>query len=170
MAVVGIDISSRALHVCTLAEDTNEATVHVVRLDIERGDALARVRRLRDRMPARTAYRDAGVTLIAIEKPFFAGSVNGLAPLLIVYGALIACLPPDLPIMELRADDWRAECSLPKRGAKSVLKKAAIDYARVCWANPPQIIDDNTADAWCIAWAAREIDIRAGRPSVDAAA
>lgn len=170
MAVAGIDFSTKAIHIVTLAEDTNEADIHVVRLDLERGDAETRLRRLRDRMPVRTAWHDIGVTLIAIELPFFGRSAGQLAPMAMGYGALLACLPADIPLMPLRADDWRGECALPKRGAKSVLKKAAIDYARVCWDNPPQTIDDNTADAFCIAWAARELDIRAGRPSVDAAA
>lgn len=169
MAVVGVDLSSRALHICTLAEDTNHATVHVVRLDLERGDATARARRLRDRMPARTAWADAGVTLVAIEKPFFHGH-HGLVPLLLVYGGLLQLIPPDMPLLELRADDWRRECKLRMRGAKSELKKASIDYARACWTDAPALLDDNTAEAFCVAWAAREIDIRAGRLSEDAAA
>lgn len=159
MSVVGIDFSTKAIHLCTLAEDSNHGDLHIVRLDITRGDALQRARRIRDRMPARTAWRDAGVTLVAIEKPFFRGH-QALAPMMMVYGALLACLPPDLPLLELRADDWRLECKLRRRGASSELKKAALDYARQCWDNPPDPLDDNGADAFCVAWAAREKYIR----------
>lgn len=158
--ICGIDLSSRALHICTLNDDDNHADVHTVRLDLQRGDALTRCRRLRDLMPARTAWADNGITVIAVEKPFFHGH-QGLVPLLLVYGGLLQLIPPDMPLLELRADDWRRECSLPVRGDRSRLKKAAQDFARQVWADPPEILDDNTADAFCIAWAAREIHVRA---------
>lgn len=157
MTYVGIDLSSCALHLATLAEDTNEAHVHVVRLDLQRGDAETRIRRMRDLMPTRAAYRDAGVTLIAIERPI---AVHSSVPLM-VYGALLQLIPPDLPLLNLRADDWRRECSLPIRGERAKLKRASVDYARAIWENPPAVFDDNVAEAVCIAWAAREIDIRA---------
>lgn len=163
--IAGIDLSSRALHICTLHEDTNHADIHVVRLDLQRGDATTRARRLRDLMPARTAWADQNTTLIALEKPFFHGH-QGLVPLLLVYGGLLQLIPPDMPLLELRADDWRRECSLPTRGDKTLLKKAAQRFARDVWADPPAALDDNTADAFCIAWAAREIDIRASAEAV----
>jgi hypothetical protein len=165
MSIVGIDLSSKALHICTLDDDTNEASVHVVRLDLQRGDALTRARRLRDLMPARTAWHDLGVTLVAIEKPFFTGH-QGLVPLLLVYGGLLQLIPPDMPLLELSADGWRGECALKRRGPKSDLKKASVEYARAVWSNPPATLDDNTAESFCIAWAGREIDIRAGQAMV----
>lgn len=162
--IVGIDLSTRAIHVVELPEDTNEATLHVVRLDTERGNAIERVRRIRDRMPARTAYRDNGCTLIAIEEPYARGP--GIAPMMAVYGALLQCLPADVPLLELRADDWRRECSIPIRKPRDAgsdfHKRAAVGFARELWKNPP-FFDDNGADAFCIAWAAREIDIRRGK-------
>lgn len=157
--IAGIDLSSKALHICTLDEDTNAATVHVVRLDLQRGDAVTRARRLRDLMPARSAWADIGVTLVAVEKPFFTGH-QGLVPLLMVYGGLLQLIPPAMPLLELRADDWRLECSLKRRGPKSELKRASIEFARAVWSDPPATLDDNTAEAFCIAWSAREIDIR----------
>lgn len=152
----GIDLSSRALHICVLDEDTNEAKVHVVRLDLERGGATTRIRRMRDLMPARKAWDDNGVTLIALERPI---AVHSNVPLM-VYGALLQLIPPDMPVLELRANDWRRECSLPTRGDRTKLKNAAKAFARQCWANAPVAIDDDVADAFCIAWAARELDIR----------
>jgi hypothetical protein len=160
--IAGIDLSSRALHVCMLDDDTNEATVHVVRLDVQRGDAEARVSRMRDLMPPRSSWSDSGVTLIAIEVPFFVGH-QGLVPLLMTYGGLLQLIPPAIPRLRLKADDWRRECSLPTRGEKSKLKRASIEFARQVWTDPPAALDDNAAEAFCIAWAAREIDIRAGQ-------
>lgn len=160
MSVVGIDLSSRALHLVTLAEDTNDAVAHVVRLDATRGDAVERIRRMRNRMPARGVYRDLGVTLIAIEKPFHMTASRSAIPSM-VYGALLQLIPPDLPLLELRADDWRKECALPRRGARSDLKKASVRFARQIWDACPHALDDDTADAFCIAFAAREIHLRA---------
>jgi hypothetical protein len=88
---------------------------------------------MRDLMPARTSWADAGVTLIAIERPI---AIHSSVPLM-VYGALLQLIPPDMPLLELRADDWRRECLLPIRGDKSKLKKASIDYARAVWTNAP---------------------------------
>lgn len=154
--IAGIDLSSRALHICVLDDDTNAATIHVVRLDLERGDASTRIRRMRDAMPARTAWNDNGVTLIALERPI---AIHSNVPLM-VYGALLQLIPPDMPLLQLRAHDWRRECSLPTRGDRVKLKNAAKAFARKCWTNAPHAIDDNDADAFCIAWAARELDIR----------
>lgn len=156
MSVLGIDLSSHALHLAVLEEDSNEATVHAVRLDLERGDAERRIRRMRDLMPARGVYRDLGVTLIAIERPIAAHSS---VPLM-VYGALLQLLPPDIAIVGMRADDWRRECCLPLRGARSDLKAASKRFARQLWTNSPDVFDDDTAEAYLIAWAAREIDLR----------
>lgn len=156
MSIAGIDLSSRAIHVAVIAEDTNEASVHVVRLDAQRGDATTRIRRMRDLMPARGAYHDLGVTLIALERPI---ALHSNVPLM-VYGALLQLLPADMPLLELRADDWRRECLLPLRGAKSDLKAASKRLARDLWADPPELMDDNVAESFLIAWAAREIDVR----------
>jgi len=162
--IVGIDLSSRAIHVVELPEDTNEAHLHVVRLDTERGNAIDRVRRIRDRMPTRGAYKANGCTLIAIEEPF--ARSPGIAPMMAVYGALLQCLPADVPLLELRADDWRRECGIPVRKPRDAgsdfHKRAAVAFARRLWIDPP-VFDDNGADAFCIAWAAREIDVRRGR-------
>lgn len=155
--IAGIDLSTRAVHICSLPEDTNEAQLHVVRLDTERGDQVTRVRRLRDRMPARSAWADAGITLIAIERPYSHHAAT-LAPMMLVYGGILQLLPADVPIFELSPPEWRKECGLPQRGEQ--VKPAAIQFARDLWPSAPQALDDNVADSFCVAWAAREIDIR----------
>lgn len=155
--IVGCDISTRAVHVVGLDEETNRAELHVVRLDVQRGSITERVRRMRDLMPARGAWRDAGATLIAVERPF-AHQAATLAPMMLAYGGLLQLLPVDVPLLELSAPEWRKECALPQRGDDR--KPAAIRFARDIWTDPPAAIDDNAADAFCIAWAARELSIR----------
>ncbi len=160
--IAGLDISTRAVHVVSLAEDTNHADLHVVRVDIDRGDATTRLRRLRDKMPARTAWRDAGCTLIAIEKPYFRGP--GIAPMMAVYGAILQLVPPDLPLLELRSDDWRHECGIPIRKPRDAggdwHKQQAVSFAREQWTNAPDALDHDTAEAFAIAYAARQLDLR----------
>jgi hypothetical protein len=163
--IAGCDISTRAVHIVSLPEDTNDAELHVVRLDTERGDQLARIRRLRDRMPARTAWRDAGCTLIAVEKPFHRSP--GIAAMMAVYGALLQLFPADMPLLELRSDDWRAECGIPIRKPRDAdgdwHKRRALEFARELWTPEPPTIDHDGAEAFAIAWAAREIDLRRGQ-------
>lgn len=155
--IAGIDLSTRAVHVCSLPEDSNRAELHVVRLDTERGDYVTRVRRLRDRMPARSAWADAGITLIAIERPYSHIAAT-LAPMMLAYGGILQLLPPDVPILELSPPEWRKECGLPQRGDQ--VKPAAIQFARDLWTSAPSALDDNVADAFCVAWSAREIWMR----------
>lgn len=161
--ICGLDISTRAIHIVSLPEDTNEAQLHVIRLDTERGDATDRIRRLRDRMPARAAWRDAGCTLIAIEKPYHRSP--GIAPMMAVYGALLQLFPASLPLLELRSDDWRPECGIPIRKPRDAgsdwHKQRALLFAREQWADCPPI-DHDGAEAFAIAYAAREIDLRRG--------
>lgn len=155
--IAGLDISTRAIHIVSLHEDSNRADLHVVRLDQERGGYVDRVRRLRDRMPARTAWRDAGITLIAVERPY-AHMASTLAPMMLAYGGLLQLLPSSVPLLEISAPEWRKECGLPQRGDDR--KAAAVRFARGLWADAPAAVDDNVADAFCIAWAAREIQLR----------
>jgi len=155
--IAGVDISTRAIHIASLPEDTNEAELHVVRLDTLRGSALDRVRRMRDLMPARGAWRDAGITLIAVERPYSHQAAT-LAPMMLAYGGLVQLLPADVPLLELSPPEWRRECLLPQRGADR--KAAAIRFAREQWPTAPNALDDNAADAFCIAYAARQLDLR----------
>lgn len=157
--IAGLDISTRAVHIVALPEDSNEADLHVVRVDATRGDAITRIRRLRDSMPARSAWKDAGITLIAVERPF--SRSPGIAVMMAVYGAVLQLFPVDVPLLELSAPEWRRECLLPQRGDDR--KPAAIRFAREQWTDAPTAIDDNAADAFCVAYAAREIDIRRQR-------
>jgi hypothetical protein len=161
VSVVGIDLSSKAIDLVTIPEDTNDAEHFRVRIDIPAGaNATARARRLRDRMPARGAWADAGVTLLAIELPF---SRTPNPAILIVYGGLLQLVPAELPLLELRSDDWRPHCLIPIRKPRDAdsdwHKRQALAFAREQWTSPPATLDHNAAEAFCVAYAAREIDL-----------
>lgn len=117
--------------------------------------AFDRARNVRDAMPARTAYDDEGVVLVAIEAPFSRGRPAAGAALSRVQGAILACLPAGVEVLELRANEWRDALGLPTRGTTAELKAHAARYA---WARGARIdwpID--ATDAYCIAAAAIEI-------------
>jgi hypothetical protein len=162
MSIVGIDLSSRAIDLCTLPEDSNDAEHFRVRIDLPSGASpTERIRRLRDRMPARTAWADAGVSLLAIELPF---SRTPNPAMLFVYGGLLQLVPASLSLLELRSDDWRPHCLIPIRKPRDAdsdwHKHRALEFARELWTNPPETLDHNAAESFCIAYAAREIDLR----------
>ena len=159
--IAGVDYSTTAIDVILLDEDTNHATHHRRRLDTGPGNAQDRLRRVRDAMPSRGAWRDSGVTVIGIEEPFAYGTMKSLPAMLMVLGAIIATLPPELPLALLRADDWRKACGLRIRGQRDELKREAIRFATSRWSNPPLRVDDNIADAFGVAWAARELERKA---------
>jgi hypothetical protein len=115
-------------------------------------------------MPARGAWRDAGITVMAIEKPFSRGP--GIAVMMAVFGAILQLFPADLPLLELRSDDWRRECGIPIRKPRDAAddwhKRRAVAFAREQWSDCPPV-DHNAAEAFCIAYAARQIDLRVER-------
>lgn len=150
--VAGIDCSTLAIDLVTIDVDTQQA-VHIRRrLDTAPGASLARTRRVRDAMPPRQAWIDAGVVLVAIEEPYSRSTMGGQVPLHRVIGAILAVLPTTIAVELVRSDDWRRTSGLPTRGKREVLKAAAVEYARANWSpEPPVRLDDNTADAYCIA-------------------
>lgn len=153
----GIDVSTLAIDVVLLDEDTNRAEHHRRRLDIGPGKALTRIRRIQDAMPARRQWADSGVLAIAIEEPYNRASMSGQVPILMAIGGILQTIPTNIHVGLMRADDWRRACGLPTRGQRQDLKAAAIDFARRNWTNAPAHIDDNAADAYGLAWAMREL-------------
>lgn len=144
--------------------DFNTHTVDLVTIDLDGLEpprwhrymligetAFDRARNVRDAMPARTGYADEGVALVAVEKPF-SRQFNSASALSRVQGAILACLPNDIEVLELSANEWRDALGLSRAGKKDELKAAAARYA---WARGARIdwpID--ATDAYCIAAAA----------------
>jgi hypothetical protein len=89
-------------------------------------------------MPARTAWRDAGCTLIAIEKPFSRGPA--IAPMMAVYGALLQLFPRRAAARAPR-DDWRSECGIADpeaaRRRQRLAQAARARFAREQWRRRP---------------------------------
>lgn len=155
--IVGIDYSTFVIDVVLLDEDHDTADHHRRRLDTGPGDALQRIRRIRDALPARGIWRDRGALMVAIEKPM-SREARGLDSMQIALGAIVDTLDPDMPLELVRADDWRKRCGLPIRAPREQHKANAARFARDHWTNAPiTFASDDASDAFGIAWAAREL-------------
>jgi Holliday junction resolvasome RuvABC endonuclease subunit len=138
--IAGIDFSTHAVDVILLDEDTGRPRWHRRRLDTGPGDAFNAALRVRDAMPVRGAWRDSGVTLIAIERPW-SRQLRSIAVLMRIQGAILATLPPQLPILELHPQTWKRETV-----GKSNASKAAV----AAWARAELILrcGSTTVDGW----------------------
>lgn len=156
--ILGIDFSTITVDAVLLHEDGDPATAnhHRRRLDTGPGKALERIRRIADAMPARGQWRDAGVTLVAIEKPY-SRQGRGSDSIQYALGAILATIPPDVELQLIRADDWRRACQLPVRAPRDRHKRNAVEFAAAHWLDVPAVLHEDAADAFCIAWAARSL-------------
>jgi hypothetical protein len=156
MTFAGIDYSSEAIDVVRLELDSDCARWDRISLDLGlHENALARARRVRDAMPARSSWADHGVVQIALEDargPTFKGSI----PLARVQGALLACLPAphaDPPVLALTSAEWKMACGLKGNAPKEAVRAFSLST----WEDPPPVLSQDALDAYAIAWAARAI-------------
>lgn len=161
MSIAGIDLDSNGVHIVRLALDDNTATYNRIRVDNAKGDVHERARRLRDLMPARGAWKDHGVIRFAIELPMTApghGGFQSAVPQAVMRGALLACLPTDIPIDILTAHQWKkASLGGGNPGHGNAQKPEIRAWAKARWPNPPDHVTQDAMDAYCIAWAARTL-------------
>ena len=161
MVICGIDADSNGVHIVRLNLDDNEALYNRIRVDNVKGDAHQRARRLRDLMPARGAWKDHGVIRFTIEQPMTKpghGGLQSAVPQAILRGALVACLPTDIPLELLPPYEWkRWSLGAGERGHGNADKKAVRAWAERHWPNPPAHATQDAMDAYCIAWASRNL-------------
>jgi Holliday junction resolvasome RuvABC endonuclease subunit len=150
----GIDLSSNAVDVVLLDEDTMDARWVRYRIDDGRKDlkAFARARRLRDAMPVRSAWKDAGVVAIGVEHGA-SRNFNSVVAQSRVEGALLACLPADLPVYMLMPASWK---KLALGHGRATKEDGAV-WARhtIHWQDARGFYPQDAVDAACIALAAQ---------------
>lgn len=114
-SVVGIDLSTKALDLVKLPEETNDALWE--RADLEGQDAWARTLTIRDALPASEWWED--VYLVAIEAPYGRMQGGTQAKLNRVVGAIVSALPASLRQPNrcwiVRPDEWKTELGLKKK-------------------------------------------------------
>lgn len=108
-AVVGIDLSSRAIDLVHLDENHDEAAWLSVPLDA--GNAWDRTRQIPERMPA-SSWWDT-VYLCAIEKPF-GPSRLAQSVLMRAQGAILAAIPQRIQVWEVTPDEWKHHLGIPR--------------------------------------------------------
>lgn len=155
--VAGIDFDSEAIYIAEVDEDTG-AFVAIYRRELYATNgapdtSFERARRARDAMPARALWHDAGIVAVGIEDPFsrHAPAIKAEAR---VQGAILACLPAELPVYPLQPhtrDGWKGRTV----GKANASKEAIAEWALANGA-PPGLRQD-FYDAFCIGRATREL-------------
>lgn len=152
----GIDYDSEAVFVALIDEETGElAGTGTYDLACGPGNSLERARRLRELMPARGSWRDSGVLAIGLESTF-SQAFKATAALARVQGAIVACLPRELPLEPLTAGGrkvpgWKLLTVGKTNASKDEVKVWAIRNGA-----PPGLVQDHY-DAFAIARAVREL-------------
>jgi Holliday junction resolvasome RuvABC endonuclease subunit len=152
--IAGIDLNSNTVDVCLLDEDTMDA--RWIRYRIDDGgkglDAFERACRLRDAMPARTAWTDAGVIAIGIEHGA-SRSFKSVTAQSRVEGALAACLPPSVPKYLFMPASWKKLALGHGRASKE--DGATWSRHTIHWQDDRGFHPQDAIDAACIARAAQ---------------
>ena len=152
-AVVGIDLSSRAVDLVTLDEVMGDA--HHTRISLEaagkQATAWERTLALPALMPP-DSYWD-GVYLAAIEAPY--GSGHGtVAVLNRIVGALAATIPTR-PLWVVRPDEWKRSLRLHGKPTAETVEQLGLVL------EGPYAASQDARDALCIAYYARETNAAA---------
>lgn len=156
MTIVGIDLSTRALDLVKLDDDTNRA--EWVRCELVGKDAWERTLRIRFHP---TSWWD-DVHLVAVEAPYGRASPGPTALLNRVVGAVAASLPAQLRdparCWVVRPDEWKAGLGL--KGKPTPRNMPA--NAEITEMHHPKLPEDayqNARDAYCLAyWARGELE------------
>jgi hypothetical protein len=153
-SIAGIDLDSNAIDVVLIDEDTG-AWLGYRRydLDVGPGGSLERARRVRDVLPVRGAWADAGVVAIGLEDTRSKQRLS-IAAISRIQGALATCLPRDVELLELsvnrRERGWKALTAGKTNASKDEIRAWAIA------AGAPEGLVQDAYDAFAIATATRE--------------
>lgn len=162
MNVAGIDISSFAVDVVLLDEDSDAATWH--RFILDGATPFDRTRSLRGVFPPRSFWEDNAVFLVALEDPVghHAHTAKALG---LVTGGVAALLPRDLHVVQTQPSEWkrifcgRGNATKPdivaachQRGFDSTVGAPAVNVAAT------RELAQDAYDAYGIAWAVRRLN------------
>lgn len=155
---VGIDLSSRAIDIVKLEEDSNRA--EWFRFSLEGASAWERTRVVRQALPSASWWDD--VYLAAVETPF----PDQKGVLRRVQGAVMASIPPEVLVWEANASEWKRELGLKGKPSWEDIEARAPFHRVAAQGDAPSISISTTddrqdcRDAYCIALWARESNRR----------
>lgn len=146
---VGIDYDSFDIYTVVVDEDTGTfESLNRAQLGAGPGDSFDRARRVRDQLPVPGRWRDAGVIAAGIEATL-SRERRSIAALSRVQGAILACLPRDLLVLPLTAQEWKRDTV----GRSNASKADVAAWAQAHGMGPA--LKQDYYDAFCIARAAR---------------
>ncbi len=144
--ILGIDYDTHGIDIVMVDLD-GEATWRHYDLP-GTGDAFARMCEVANVLPARRSVAWDRVSAVGIEEPMSRGprSVSLIPKLKAMQGAICACLPPRVPIMNITPTKWREGVGLPANATKDVIRLHVHNDP----ASDPHWPQD-ACDAYCIA-------------------
>lgn len=154
---VGIDLSSLAIDLVRLDENTNQAQWRRVALEGE--TAWERTRTVREAMPCWAWWDD--VYLAAVETPF----PDQQGVLRRVQGAVLASIPGPVLVWEANAGQWKRHLGLPGNASKEAVAVAVSERFAFGVPDWPQ----DALDALAVALWARDVNAAAVRRAGEAA-
>ena len=156
--IAGIDVSTKQVAIVLLNDDQDFADRYTFPLAAEGGDrpAWAAARSVQDVLPRPTGLFWDPVWLIGIEDPYTVSRGTAKAYGLIL-GAVLTMLPRDVPVLPLPSTEWKRETC----GVAKAKKPEVAAWVFRTWANVPALTDQDTLDAYAIAYAARAVNERA---------
>lgn len=149
MNVAGIDVSSFAIDIVLLDDDTDAARWY--RINSDRATPFERARRIAALFPRTSWWDDRGVYLVGIEDPYSAS--KGVAKALgIATGTVAARLPARLTVIQTAPTEWKRLYTGKANASKDDVRLLGCEVAgRADW---PQ----DAYDALGIACAVRELN------------
>lgn len=155
-AVVGIDLSTRAVHFAKVDEERDHAVV--TRCELEGRDAWARTLTIRSMLPPAEWWDD--VYLVAVEAPYGRGQTGTTAVLNRVVGAIVAALPLKLRTPSrcwiVAPHEWKNGLGIPARE-----KPTELDIEQRFTSFLGAEDDQDARDAACLALWARNTNAAA---------
>lgn len=162
-AVLGIDVSSFAIDLVRLDENTQDA--HWDRIMLLGDTPFERLQSVQVLMPNTAWYDDIYLAAIETPKTRFMNSAGALFP---VYGAVVARLPQSLVVWDVHPKTWRRSLGLggnaPKEAVRLAVELLAPDFCDSWMAELPQ----DAFDAYAVAYHARETNARAVEEAISA--
>lgn len=153
--IVGIDLSTFAIDLVKLDEDTDDATWFRAELGTSKRPKLERLRSIRAAMPPASWWDD--VSVAGIEQP--AGrSRGGLADVSAAYGAALQAIPAGIRVRQLRPAEWRKACGLKGSASKDDVAHWVIHHWPSSFYDGELTVEQDACDAYAVAYAARAIN------------
>ena len=124
---LGIDYDSNEIHAVAIEEGSGRPVKFAsYDLNLGKGDALDRARRVRDLLPARSHWLDEAILAIGIED-VYSRHLSSVVAHKRVEGALLACLPREVPIYGLRPQTWKSETLAKSNATKDEVRAWAVE-------------------------------------------